>query len=457
MTLLQLMKRLLPTVVVLVLILGGYLTRAIWLPWVMNIKTSDTTASQHEASPINDKVLLSDQAIANLGIKALPLATVSFWKTISVPGMIVDRPGQSDRTVVSPVMGVIQIVHRFPGESVAPGEPLFSLQILSETLHQAQSELYKTAQSIKLTQTQKARLTQAGNVIPESRLIEIDQQIARLEISARAARVELSTRGFTPEQIDGIAEGKFVKEIEISVPPWESSANTPSTGQKWYEVQDLKAELGQQVQAGQTLCTLANHRILAIEGRAFRDETPFLERAVKEGWPVEVDFQEPDGTGWPVVKQIFHIQYLANTIDPVNRTFAFRIPLDNESKMIQQGATSQTFWRFRPGQKVRIQVPIEKWDNVFVLPKAAIARDGLESIVFTQNVNTFLRRPVKVLLQDRQNVVIANDGTFPAGLFVAQSSAAQLQRMMKSQTSGAPPGYHMHADGSIHKDGEDEK
>ncbi|MFT3878714.1 MAG: efflux RND transporter periplasmic adaptor subunit [Gemmatales bacterium] len=457
MSFIQLLKRLLPTVLVMALIAGGYFTRSTWLPWVTTIKAGDGAASQHEAAPVTDKVLLSDQAITNLGIKSSPLVTSTYWKSITVPGIVVDRPGQSDRGVVSPVMGVIQTVHRFPGESVAPGEPLFTIRVLSETLHQAQSELFKTAQNIKLTQTQKARLLQAGNAIPESRLLEIDQQLARLEISARAARAELGTRGFTPEQIDGVTEGKFVKEMEIVVPPLSTTSNVQGGPQKWYEVQELKAELGQQVQAGQTLCTLANHRILAIEGRAFRDETPFLERAVKEDWPIEVDFQEPDGSGWTPNKQVFHIQHLANTIDPVNRTFAFRIPLENESKVIQQGTTSQTFWRYRPGQKVRIHVPIEKWDNVFVLPKDAIARDGLESILFTQNVNTFIRRPVKVLLQDRQTVVIANDGTFPAGLFVAQSGAAQLQRMMKSQTSGAPPGYHMHADGSIHKNGEDEK
>lgn len=457
MSFIQLLKRLLPTALVLALISGGYFTRHFWLPWVTTTKAGETASSQHEPAPVNDKVLLSDQAIANLDIKSLPLEATSFWKKITVPGMVVDRPGQSDRGVVSPVMGVIQTVHRFPGESVAPGEPLFTIRVLSETLHQTQSELYKTAQSIKLAQVQKGRLLQAGNAISESRLLEADQQLARLEINARAARAELGTRGFTPEQIEGITDGKFVKDMEIVVPPLGTTSNVPVGSQKWYEVQELKAELGQQVQAGQTLCTLANHRILAIEGRAFRDETPFLERAVKEGWPVEVDFQEPEGTGWLPSKQVFHIQHLANTIDPVNRTFAFRMPLVNESKVIQQGATSQTFWRYRPGQKVRIQVPIEKWDNVFVLPKDAIAKDGLESILFTQNVNTFLRRPVKVLLQDRQTVVIANDSTFPAGLFVAQSGAAQLQRMMKSQTSGAPPGYHMHADGSIHKNGEDEK
>lgn len=458
MSMVRLLKQLLPTVFLAGILAAGYFTRDTWLPWVMPNKPRDAAPSDHQAAPVTDRVLLSDQAIANLGLKSLPLKATSYWKSITVPGMVVDRYGQSDRGVVAPVMGVIQKVHHFPGEAVSPGELLFTISLLSETLHQTQSELYKTSQNIKLTQTQKARLVVAGNAIPESRLLEIDQQLARLEIAAKASRTELSIRGFTPEQINGVTEGTFVKEMEIVVPSLSMNGAAPSAStQKWYEVQELKAELGQQVQSGQLLCTLANHRILAIEGRAFRDETPFLERAVKENWPIEVDFQEPEGSGWPVNSQMFHILHLANTIDPVNRTFAFRMPLENESKVIQHGDTSQTLWRYRPGQKARLHVPIEKWDNVFVVPKEAVARDGLESIIFIQNVNTFLRKAVRVLLQDRQSAVLANDGSFAAGLFVAQSSAAQLQRMMKSQTSGAPPGYHMHADGSIHKNGEDEK
>ena len=154
---------------------------------------------------------------------------------------------------------------------------------------------------------------------------------------------------------------------------------------------------------------------LAVEGRVFRDATPLLERSVKEGWPVEVDFQEDPSAGWPPLDQAFHIRHLANTIDPVNRTFAFR-----------------------PGQKVRLLVRVEKFDNVFVLPADAVAREGPEAFVFTQNVNTFERKPVRILLQDRQHVVVANDGSLLPGAFAVQTAAAQLNRMVKAGSSGVP-------------------
>src|SRR5262249_23485838 len=96
-----------------------------------------------------------------------------------------------------------------------------------------------------------------------------------------------------------------------------------------------------------------------------------------------------------------------------------------------------------------------KLDNVFALPTDAVSREGPEAFVFTQNVNTFERKPVRVLLQDRQHVVVANDGSIIPGTFVVQSAAAQLNRMVKAGSSGVPKGYHIHADGSLHKN-EDE-
>jgi hypothetical protein len=72
---------------------------------------------------------------------------------------------------------------------------------------------------------------------------------------------------------------------------WHDTGAYGPTGTD-FEIQELKVELGQQVQAGQTMCLLSNHQMLSIEGRAFRDESACLERTVKERWPVEVDFSE---------------------------------------------------------------------------------------------------------------------------------------------------------------------
>ena len=159
---------------------------------------------------------------------------------------------------------------------------------------------------------------------------------------------------------------------------------------------------------------------------------------------------EEQASGWPALEQTFTIRHLANTIDPASRTFAFYLPLLNQSRSFEKDDRTLLLWRFRPGQKVRLHVRVEKLENVFVLPAEAVAREGPEAYVFRQNGDLFDRKPVRVLYQDRQQVVIANDGSVPAGLFVAQNGAAQLNRVLKSGSGGLPPGFHMHADGSIH-------
>jgi hypothetical protein len=108
-------------------------------------------------------------------------------------------------------------------------------------------------------------------------------------------------------------------------------------------------------------------------------------------------------------------------------------------------------WRFRPGQRVRLHVPVEELEDVIVLPAAAVVREGPEAYVFRQNGDLFDRRPVRVLHEDRLNVVVANDGSVAPGWYLAQGSAASLNRVLKAQSaSGVPVGVHVHADGTVH-------
>lgn len=459
MKLLRFIRPLAAGTVLAALALAGYATRERWLPYLSSPKTVEPAEAAGETATPASKVIVNEQAQQNLGLTAKPLKAQTFWKSIQVPGMVVDRPGLSDRSIVAPAAGVIARIAHVPGDTVRPGEVLFTFKLLSESLHLTQTELFKATLDIKLARAQLKLLVSSAGAVSEARIIEVENQILRLQVAVKAYRQELLNRSFSPVLIDGVAEGTFVNEIALVVPSRSGdAATTPGNGKTdptLYEVQELKVEPGQQVQAGQTLCLIANHQKLAVEGRAFRDETPLLEKSVTERWPVEVDFEEDASAGWGEIKQAFRIRQMANTIDPVNRTFAFLLPLENESRVVDDEGRKQTLWRFRPGQKVRLLVRVEEVNNVFVLPADAVARDGAEAFVFTQNVNTFERVSVRVLLQDRQQVVLANDGALPPGSFVVQGGAAQLNRMVKAGGGGVPKGYHIHADGSLHKN-EDE-
>lgn len=439
----------------------GYAKRAVWRNWLALEKPPSHAEAEHgQASSPLQQVMLSPQAQVNLRITAKPLRLQTFWKTIQLPGQVVDRPGFSDRGVVAPITGVVTKVHRLPGDTVRPGDPLFTLRLVSESMQLAQTELFKASKETEITQETKTRLNNlnASGAIPQSRMIELDNQLRRLGVTEQAYRLELQTRGLTPTQIDSVATGTFVTETVIVVPQRRTDdkpltpdkANVADDPPTPYEMQELKVELGQQVQAGQTLCLLSHHESLYIEGRGFRQEVPLLERTIQESWPVEIEFMEDGTSEWPQIPTTFTIRHISNTIDPSSRTFAFFLPLTNQSRTYEKDGRTMLMWRFRPGQRVRLQVRTEKLENVFVLPSDAIVREGPEAYVFRQNGDLFDRKSIRVLYQDRQNAIVANDGSIPPGVFLAQNAATQLNRVLKAQSASGQANVHVHADGTVH-------
>src|SRR5262249_21750615 len=151
-----------------------------WLHWINSpesiVDTDHADQGNHVGSADVHAVKLSPQARANLGLIVKPLATQTYWRMIEVPGLIVDRPAQSDRGIVAPVTGVVTGVYLFPGDTVKPGDRLFTLRLLSETLHLTQSELFKTAKEMEITREQQKRLSglAAAGAVQESKLIEIE-------------------------------------------------------------------------------------------------------------------------------------------------------------------------------------------------------------------------------------------------------------------------------------------
>ena len=409
---------------------------------------------------------LSPEARRNLGLSVKPLKLQSYWRSIQLPGAVVDRPGRSDRGVTSPAVAVVSEIHAYPGDTVRSGERLFTLRVFSEYLQSTQSELFKATHETQLIaeQHQRIKVAAEGGAVPAARVIDLENQLRRQKTAIQAYRQDLLTRGFNPAQIDGVAEGKFVSTIDVVAPPLRSDNSTLAEGNEQplplsdeagssvsYEIQELKVELGQQVQAGQLLSYLANHRELYVEGYAFKSEAQSVEQAARNGWQVQIEFAEEDAAGWPALQQPFEIRYLANTLDDVSRTFRFFIPLVNQSRMYAKEEQSFVVWRYRPGQRVRLHVPVEELHDVFVVPAAAVVRDGPAAFVFRQNGDLFNRRAVHVLHEDRLNIVLARDSQILPGFFVAQNAAASLNRVLKAQAaSGVPAGVHVHADGTTH-------
>ncbi|EMI17601.1 MchE protein [Rhodopirellula maiorica SM1] len=432
-----------------------------------------SAASQTNNSAEKQTVLeISAQARKNLGLVSKPARPQTYWRSVTIPGVVADRPGVSDRGVTSPAVGIVTAIHAFPGDTLRPGNALFTLRLFSEYLQNTQTQLFKANQETSIIQAEMERLAGAASVgaVSQGKIIELRANLTRQRAIIQSSRQDLLTRGLLPEQIDQVQrQGEFVSTIEVTAPPpltqqseegnrsnnavHQASLVTDSVAANdvAYEVQELNVEMGQQVQAGQLLAKLSNHQSLYVIGHAFKREASFLEQAAAANRAVQIEFAEDNAADWPVIEQTFVIRHLSNTIDPESRTFDFFVPLSNQSHAYEKSGNTFLVWRYRPGQRARIRVPVEQFENVFVLPAEAVVREGPEAYVFRQNGDLFKQLPVHVLHEDRLSIVIANDGSILPGSYLAQSSAASLNRVLKSQsTSGKAPGVHVHADGTVH-------
>jgi membrane fusion protein, heavy metal efflux system len=412
---------------------------------------SANNTANDEQKPQNDtnatQILeLSPQARKNLSLVSKLSEPQDYWKTIEVPGVIIDRPGLSDHGISSPAVGVVTQVHAYAGDTVKSGDKLFTLKLFSEYLHDTQSNLFQATRETILLNEERQRLAQLAQsgTIATARIIEFDQHIRRQQALIESFEQDLQTRGLSVDQIQEVATGKFISTITVTVP-------TTATAEPSFEVQELRVNLGYQVNAGQLLSVISDHRSLYIEGHAFKQEAPSLEQAAKNGWSLEVEFAEDDSEHWPALEQAYQIRHLSSTIDSSSRTFDFFVPLANQSRSYEHAGQSFMVWRFRPGQRVRVRVPVKEFHDVIVLPAAAVVREGPEAYVFRQNGDLFQRLPVHVIHEDRLFVVLANDDSVQAGAYIAQGSAASLNRVLQAQSaSGQQADVHVHADGSVH-------
>lgn len=458
---------------------AAYRTQDVWVPHVFPAKPAAKAGdghdhggggheghdhAGHDHGPKGDRVKLTPQAQKNLGLDVDTLTPQEYWRTVLIPGVVVDRPGESDRGVTSKVAGVVTAITARPGDTVRAGDPLFTLQLASEFLQSAQTDLAKAAREMEFAAAKRDRVaklvaqgTQSGAV-----LVEEENQVKRFTTQVQAYRRQLQVFGLTPDQVNRAEKGEVVTEVAV-VAPGMTTAAAPTAPQTTavatvpvsrgkappeeplYEVQELKVTLGEQVTAGQTLCLLANHQRLFVEGRAFKSEADTLAAAAEHKTPVRAEFADETPGLWAAQGPLV-IHHLSNQVDPATRTFAFYLPLDNQPKTFERDGKTHFVWRYRPGQRVRLMMPVEKLVTLapdgktellpFVLPAGAVVREGPEAFVFIQTGDVFVRKPVRVLNADRSNVVVANDGSVTEAEFVVRNQAAAINRALKAQAAG---------------------
>lgn len=400
---------------------------------------------------------ISTQAEQTIGLKVCRIELKPYQRSVIVPAMIVERPGHSVVRVTAPLSGIITSIAVVQGEAVTAGQALITVRLTHEELVQAQSNLLRSLAELDVVERELKRLEPLAkdSLIPRKTVLEREYEQQKLEAVIKAQRQALSLHGLNEEQIASIlADRELLRELTVSAPLHakaradKSSADDKGKqpGERLWQVQELAVELGQHVEAGNLLCVLADHAELYIEGTAFEQDSGEIERAVSENSAVTAVI-ESDASEAELVPAL-HILYVADKVDAQSRAFHFYVLLPNTLAHSSGGGNGPQFisWRFKPGQRLKLKVPVETWPKSIVLPVEAVVQDRPESFVFQRFGDHFDRRPVRVEYRDPYSVVIANDGALKLGDVVAAAGAEQLQLALKNKAGGPvdPHAGHHH-------------
>lgn len=408
----------------------------------------------HGGGAAEDSIELSPQAQRSIGLKLAEVELQSFERTISIPAMIVERPGRSKVNVSAPLTGIVTKIYPIQGSAVVPGHPLFDLRMTHEELIQSQAEFLRTHVELDLVRREISRLKglAADGAIAMKTLLERRYEEQKLQGSLRSRRQALMLHGISADQVEGIERTQeliqtmrvVAPRAEGSAPASESEARSSPSGV--WEVHEIRVEQGQHVEAGTTLAVMADHSQLYIEGKAFEQDAEAIHQAAEQGRTLSAILNHQQAAAGAL--RDLTILYVNSEIDPESRTLEFYVALNNELVRDTPAGDGHRFiaWRYRPGQRVQLQVPVETWTERIVLPAEAVVREGAENYVFQQNGNHFQRREVHVEYRDPRSVVIANDGSLFPGDTVAIAAASQLQLAIKNKSGGAvdPHAGHTH-------------
>jgi multidrug efflux pump subunit AcrA (membrane-fusion protein) len=320
------------------------------------------------------------------------------------------------------------------------------MRLTHEELVQSQADLLSTAAALDITTKELARLQKLvdEDVIPGKRLVELKYEQQKHEATIAAKRQSLLLHGLSDAQIDVILKKRqLLRELAVNVPT-VTEEGEPTPEGTIFQVQSIKVAQGQSVEAGTTLAALADHEVLYIEGEAFERDVPDINRAAEQHRNVTAVL-ETDGAKREVINDL-RVLYLATKIEPDKRTLHFYVTLPNQPQRDSKEDGRRFFaWKYRPGQRVQLEIPLETLPNRIVLPIDAIAQDGTETYVFTPNGKSFERRSVHVEYRDTRRAVIVSDGSLFPGDRVALTGAQQLQVAIKNKSGGAPDPHAGHS------------
>ena len=410
------------------------------------------------------EIMLSPMAAKNIGLDDSAITTITvvdFYKSLSFPAEVVERPGFSMITVPSPVSGVVTKIYHETGVAVEPGEPLFDILLNQQELVKAQTEFLALLKRREINSAELNRLSGLEPEVVVRQRRELAYEKLQIDSEIDIQKNVLRLQGLNESDIADSLEqnGTMIRHITVYAPPFiredavASMAHSHDEEDHIFTIDELYITPGKNVAVGDSLCRLFDYCKLAIKGKVFAINEQFLVQALASKSRVTATF-EGDGSR-EIVEGLF-LRSIDNKIDIASGTVFCYVDLQNHFAVYvvddESPPRRYTKWHFKPGQRCELNIEYEPLLDCIVLPVDAVARDLREMCLFEWVGNEdeskiWRKTPVHVIHQTKDVVVIANDGSiFPGARVAVQGAGFILAALDAANMQGAGGGGIQHGD-----------
>lgn len=403
-------------------------------------------------------ITISAAAQENLGIRFATVERRTIEKQLRIPGTFAFLPGarQEYRSLLP---GRITLHVEVFG-SVAAGDLLFSID--SMAWRTMQHEAVEAEGEVKMAEA-ALRVAQARRVETQSTLRTIEERITALaQVNVRRAELEarqVELRSGLPRHdaeialaqealeearehyqsrlgILAAATGLSVaglKDSSEGAPSWRKMNALEVVAKRDGIVESIVTNNGGWLENGELALTVADPEGVWFHGKAPQAELPRL----RDGLGARI--VPPQGSIYPVAQQMAGELQVGLTGHAQDRT----IDVFMRPELVQDWA--------RPGVSAHLEVIEDAAAGVLVVPQSALVQDGVDTVLYRRDdaFPDILHRVVADLgiqmgdWAEVQSGLEEGDEVVAAGAYALKVAGGE---------SSVPEGYHVHADGSLHKD-----
>jgi membrane fusion protein, heavy metal efflux system len=261
--------------------------------------------------------------------------------------------------VSTPVVARIVSLRASPGDTVARGQPLATLQ--SPELGRARADFQSAQARLELSRKTLARKQDLAkeNIVPLREVQEAEAAVTAAEAEIRASRAALVTLGAPTDGASGAQSGS------------EFILRSPLAG----TVIERRAAQGQMADPSGPLFRIANLGTVWLTVHAFERDAV----RIRPGAAAQVSF-----AAMPNRSFAGRVSYIGSEVNAESRTVSVRIDIENRDRVL------------RPGMSATAAIPVGETDQPLIsVPAAALQRLENEWVVFIpKDTSTFEIRRV---------------------------------------------------------------